>query len=832
MRFLSLAWRNTLRNPRRTGLTIAAVSLGVTALVLAWALLDGGNAQMIENMTDSYTGHMQIHRRGYEDDPSLETVLTAAAVAPALMGSGHVIASTERLENRALISTEQNARGIILAGVDPEHEPGVTRLDRKINEGRYLRLEDTRAIILGQTLAKTLGVTVGGEVAVVTQARFGSVGASLYEVVGLYDTGNEMVDNMQAFITLDEARELFDVNDERTSVVVKLDQRDAVAGVQSTLGRELQDGYEVLSWRQLLPSVAQAVGFHEAVTVVILVFLFGIVTIGVANVVLMSVTERRREFGIMLSLGTTPWQIFRSIVYEGVYIGGIGLAIGVLLGGALVGYFAHYGIHFKDASGIIKAMQAETGVIYPTLRWGTVALMGVVMFFVAMMASLYPAIKTARLAPLDALHGLTAGQAPTNTQREYKSGRFLLLQLALRNIWRQPVRTRLTMAVITLSLGAFIFLSSIAIGYYSQTIENATGTITGDAQVLQAAFKSDMNANLAFAGNPLLDQLSHVPGVQAVSPRVQTQALIGIANRSEPVLLIGISPTLEPQVTFINKAVRQGRYLMEGDSRDIVIGVKLAELLRVGVGEKVVINAQDRNGNLNSEAFVIAGLFDTGSQGHGIDRLVGYITLPSAQHLLALDDDITNLSLRFTQRDDDHVLRVVQQINAHLGDPKLTAMSWQALLPEVVQMRALIKKSLLFVVTIVFVMVAIVVMNTILMSVLERTREFGIMLALGSSPSLVVRLVMLESAAIGLFATALGTMLGVVITLIHVTSGVNMAAHGLTAVPGVTNVIHPQLTVLGVLGPAVILPVVILLAALYPAVRASRLAPIKAMHQV
>src|SRR4051794_16827913 len=107
MRFLRLAWRNTLRNRRRTALTLAVIVLGVAAEVLAWSAFDGGNAQMIDNMTGSYAGYAQVHRHGYEDDPSLDTVFTPATVMPALARLPHVTASTERLENRALISTEQ-----------------------------------------------------------------------------------------------------------------------------------------------------------------------------------------------------------------------------------------------------------------------------------------------------------------------------------------------------------------------------------------------------------------------------------------------------------------------------------------------------------------------------------------------------------------------------------------------------------------------------------------------------------------------------------------------------------------------------------------------------
>ncbi len=833
MKFVSLAWRNTLRNRRRALLTVSAIGAGICSLALAWSLFDGGNAQMVDNMTVSYSGYVQVHRTGYEDDPSLDYVLRAPPVDEVIAGLPQVVASSGRLEARVLISSDVNARGIILAGVDPTQERGVTNIHQRLVAGSYLQPGALDSLMLGESLAKTLAVGVGDEIAVVTQGMYGSVGAERYRIAGIYTTGNEMVDNMQAFITLDAARLLLGATDELTSIALRLEHRDGAHAVKLNLQGALGDQYEVLEWRELLPAVSQSMDFHEAVAMVVMVFLFGIVALGVANTVLMSVAERTREFGVMLSLGVTPLQLFRSILYEGLFLGLLGLVLGLLVGGGLVGHLAASGIHFRDASGMIETMQSGRGAIYPTLAWPRILLMASGMFAVTFLASFYPAIRTARLMPLEALHGLlgkrTADRGGSATRHDRLP---MLLELAMRNLGRQPVRTRLTIAAVTFSLTAFIFLGSIAIGYYAQTVTNATGTLSGDAQVMHPGFKDEMKASLGFSGDELRRRIADLPGVEAVSPRVQNQAMIGVANRSEPVLLIGVAPDLEPKVTYLDQSVVAGRYLAPEDSRTIVIGVKLAELLRIQLGNKVVVTAQDAQGRLTSEALTVVGLFDTGSQGHGVDRLVGYIPLAGAQRLLDLDGRVTNLALRFDDREDDGVLLMVRRVDALLGGSELTVFSWHELLPEVVQMRTLIRQSLLFVLSIVLVMVGVVAANTIFMSVLERTREFGIMLALGSTPGLLSRLVLLESAVLGVLATLLGMLLGSLVALGHMPGGVSMSAHGMTAVPGVTNIVHPELTAAGVLGPAFILPLVILVAASLPALRAGRLTPVDAIRAV
>jgi ABC-type lipoprotein release transport system permease subunit len=174
---------------------------------------------------------------------------------------------------------------------------------------------------------------------------------------------------------------------------------------------------------------------------------------------------------------------------------------------------------------------------------------------------------------------------------------------------------------------------------------------------------------------------------------------------------------------------------------------------------------------------------------------------------------------------------VLAEIEAMALGGQVRARPWQELMPEVAQMSVILRGALAAVMLVVFVMVGVVVMNTVLMSVLERTREFGVMLALGSVPSLVVRVVMLEALVVGVVGTLAGMGLGSLLAMVGATGGIDIRGQGMTAgVPGITGVVFPVLSPEVLLAPGLLLPLLVLAAAIYPAARAARLAPVDALR--
>jgi putative ABC transport system permease protein len=685
--------------------------------------------------------------------------------------------------------------------------------------------------VIGSSLAKALSVKVGGEIAVLTQGMYGSIGAARFRVRGIYNTGNEMVDSLQAFITQNDANALLSSDGRVTTVAIKLADREMTESVVKTVTEIVGDEFEVKGWRQLLPEVAQSIAFHEALARVVMYVFFGIIAIGVTNTMLMSVMERVREFGVMMAIGTSPAQVFRIVLYEGLLVGFVGLVVGLAIGYTLCVYFGSSGI---DVSGQLKAaqggMRGVTGILYPEFGMGRMFLIVTTVLLVMVAATFYPAWKIARLAPLIALQGGAQGFVGDSARvsgRRQSRIRLLALALGVRNLARHPMRSGLTIFAITFGLAAYIFLGGFTNGFYMQMVENATGMVSGDAQIQHQDFKTDLNINLSLPNSDnVWKAVAAIPEVVGASPRIQTLAMASSAERSEAIMLIGIDPPQEEKVTFLRRAVVEGRYLHSGNDKEIVVGKKLAALLHIRVGERLIVMAQGAKGDLASAAFTVVGVFDTRSE--AFDKTIVHITLSGAQKMLDMGDRVTGIALRVQDR--EQIEPVLGKLTSQIANGSVKVWSWRELLPEVHQMSVVIKRSLFLIITIVFLMVVVVVMNTVLMSVLERTREFGVMLALGSKPGLILRLVLFESAAIGVLGALAGAALGSFITLAHATRGVNLKSHGMTAIPGTTDIVFPKLSAAVLLEPSFLLPVIVVLAAVYPAIRASRMQPVIAIR--
>jgi ABC-type lipoprotein release transport system permease subunit len=829
--FVRLAVRNVARNLRRTAITMLAIAVGLAALLFLWAFIDGVNGQMIDNSTRYLSGHLQVHGAGYHDDQSLDRLVDdPAKIAAQLSRIAGAAGVAQRLEGSALASVGDKSRGVLVLGLDPRAEKAVTTLADTVQDGSFVAPEEAAGVVLGARIAEALSARVGSELVLVTQAADGSVGAGRYRVRGIFRTRMDMLDGTYVLMTLPAAQDLYATGPAVTTLVARLNDRAEVDRVRDLLQASLGSAYEVLDWRWLLPAVVQSVSFHEIVGYILLLVLFIVVAVGITNTVLMAVMERTREFGVMMALGTNPVQLMRVVFYEACILGLGGLLFGAAGGMALVQYFAAQGMDFSRYVRAMETMQGLTSMVYPLARTDRAIVSGLLVFFVAVLAALYPAWRAARLRPVEAIRGIPRdriGPAPARHRGGFPLP--LLMKIAARGIGRNPQRTALTVAASAFGVGAFVFLIGFVDGYLVQLVENSTGYVTGHLQVQHPRFRTEMDpANSLVDAEGLLARVRALPHVAAAAPRIQAMALANSASQSQNLVLVGIDPAAERQVTFMDRAVRSGRMLQPGDDRDIVLGDRLAEKLGLRLGEKVVVMAQAADGSVASAAYRIAGLFDTGSD--AFDATLGYVTLPAARNLLGMEGRLSVIALRLKDRGALEEARM--EVQGLLPGDGALAMTWRSLLPELDQMIEYVRVVLRLITGVVLSVVAIGVMNTLLMSVMERTRELGVMMALGTRPRAVVALVLYEAAVLTAVGLAAGLVLGVPLVEYFGARGLDLSRYvvGLQGIPGLTGVIYPTFVPASLLVPFLLLLGLSLLAALYPAWRAARLQPAAAIR--
>ncbi len=403
-----LAWRNLWRHRRRTWLTVAAMVFCNVLLVFLISLQLGSYQMMIDGSLAAFTGHIQIQHRGYLDDQRMrQSVPAVAALADEVRSALAIDTVAARAEAFALASSEQRSFGILLTGVQPRYEPGVSTFPGLLREGRYLAGDDAREIVIGAALADNLKLGLGDELTFIGGGRDGSFAAAVATVVGIVDSGMVAVDRNVAQIPLAWFQQVFAMGNHGHSVVVRLPHLSDVPAALPLLQSLVADRPDLvaLDWDALQPGLRQAITSDMTSGWIMYSVLILLVAFSVLNTQLMSVLERTREFGVMLALGMAPGRLARLVAIETFLMSSVGLVLGVLLGGLLASYLSYAGFSYPGMAEMGERFHLPS-VMYPqvsalSLLWGPL-----VVFAGAMLAAVYPALRLYRLNSVAAMRAV------------------------------------------------------------------------------------------------------------------------------------------------------------------------------------------------------------------------------------------------------------------------------------------------------------------------------------------------------------------------------------------------------------------------------------------
>ncbi len=405
MLFLSMAWRNVWRHRRRSALTIATISLGLAFNIFMRGIGDGFHEQMVDNSVRAHIGHVEIHRAGYHDDPGItKTIPNVAGVREALGELPGVRGYSLRVLGDGLASTAANSAGVSIVGIDPQQEGTVTTIYRAVIKGEYLRSGVDRPVLIGDRLSGVLQAGLGDSLVLLAQAADGSMGAEKYRISGIFRSGSPELDRGMVYLLRHDAQELFALDGRITEAALLLDSSRRVPEVTQRLAAQLGGAdLEVLPWYVVEPYIQQFIDLDDAFFYVIVLILFIVISAGILNTILMSVFERVREFGVMMSLGMKPRQVVWLVVQEAALLGLVSMAIGGLIGSALTLYYAAEGMNFAKWAEGAAALGMTTAIAYPKLTAANLVLSNISVLAVVMLVSLYPAARAARLRPVEAV---------------------------------------------------------------------------------------------------------------------------------------------------------------------------------------------------------------------------------------------------------------------------------------------------------------------------------------------------------------------------------------------------------------------------------------------
>jgi ABC-type lipoprotein release transport system permease subunit len=404
----------------------------------------------------------------------------------------------------------------------------------------------------------------------------------------------------------------------------------------------------------------------------------------------------------------------------------------------------------------------------------------------------------------------------------------MIWSIAWRNVWRNPGRSLIVIASIIVGIWALVFLYGFSHGFLYGYIDNTIKYELSNLQIHHPDFKTDQEIKYVIKnGDEIARTIRTVEGVEAVSVRSLSSGMISSSRKATGVQIIGVDPQLESSINDLENLITEGTYFKEFKRNPVIIGQKLAEELKVKIRSKVVITFHDIHGNITAGSFRVEGIIKSTSlklnQGAAFVRrsdLNKIMELPEAVHEIAIVTHHTEM---------DPVIR--DEIDNLY--PDLLTESWMELAPEMNFMMQWFKSSLLILVIIIMIALAFGLVNTMLMSVLERFKELGMLMAIGMNKSRIFLMIVLETFFLALVGGPLGMLAGYGHMSFLSSRGMDLTdySQGLESL-GYESIIYPNVETALYWEIAVAVLITAFVGALYPAYKAMKMNPIEALHKI
>jgi len=402
-----IAIRDLGRNQRRSILTFIAVAIGLALCVVLSGLMTGSIDGALQNSIRLQTGHVQVRAESYDEDiVTLEwddLLDDPQARANNILSIPGVKSAAPRLWASGIIAKRDESINVRVFGIDPLAESS-DAYKEAIIEGHFIDPEDREGVLIGQRLAKSMGLVVGDQINLMVNTSDEQPDEAIFTIRGLFNTNVPAYDDATVFLPLSKAQAITRVGDRASAIVIFLDNRKDADMVANVL---YAPEYEILTWNELNQVLLGAVETSAGMLALMYMIVLAVVAVVVVNTLLMAVFERTREMGILASLGMKGRQILMMFLFEASVLGLVGMFFGIVLGSLGVLYLANVGWNMEELAA--TAATAEIGygsTIYAKFDFHDILSLSLVSLGITLLGSLYPAWLAARLEPVEALRGL------------------------------------------------------------------------------------------------------------------------------------------------------------------------------------------------------------------------------------------------------------------------------------------------------------------------------------------------------------------------------------------------------------------------------------------
>ena len=400
---LKLVWRNIWRNQRRSIIVLGSVIIGVISIFFLEGVTNAFLNQMLYNQISLSTSHIQIHKKGFIDNKTIQNYIPSQDVVESVLNAQSGIDSySKRGITFGLLSSAENSSGIYLFGIKNEMESKVSKIKSSVTSGEYLSGE-TGEMLIGKKLADKLNVQIGDKVVAMANELDGSIGSDVFRIKGIFETENSEFDRSNIFINLSQFESMLSLDNKVHEFAIILDNPQNANLIRDQIITKLNNSsYEVQTYEQLLPLLILQIELSKEATIVFNLIIGLVLIFGIINSMLMSVFERINELGILLAIGMKTTKLFTMILLESFLLGCLGTVVGSSIGGVI--------IVLLNKSGLNLSLFAESlnsygigAILYPTVNITQVSSVLIMIPLISIIGAVYPAYKAIKLQPVEAI---------------------------------------------------------------------------------------------------------------------------------------------------------------------------------------------------------------------------------------------------------------------------------------------------------------------------------------------------------------------------------------------------------------------------------------------
>ena len=398
---IKISWRNVWRNKLRSFVVIISVVFGLLGGIIIIAMSYGLNEERMNNAVETYLSHIQIHNKSFSEEYNIKhTIDNLAGIENAINNDSRVVSYSKRIILNGMLSNSNGSYGIQVKGVDPIEEVKVTNTYEKVIEGEYFKSEKENTILVGKKLAERLNLKLKSKVVITFQDENYELTSLLYRVEGIFRSGNSRYDEANVFVknvSITKNLPNFSGYHEIPILLTDLELRNQVKNdLISKNSNNLIEG-----WDDISKDLAYANEMHAAVLYIFMMIILSGLSFGIVNTMLMAILERRKEIGMLMSIGMSRFKIFLMISFETMFLSIVALPIGLIISYSIVEYYSVVGIDLSIVEAGLENFGVGTRLYFkvPNQEYFIVAIM---VFVISIISSIFPSVRALKINPVEA----------------------------------------------------------------------------------------------------------------------------------------------------------------------------------------------------------------------------------------------------------------------------------------------------------------------------------------------------------------------------------------------------------------------------------------------